>query len=236
MAQHVPLTVSTRVERGSATMRRLRTTGRVPGVLYQPGGDSLAFSADENEVRRLIRRGGIRSAVVDLVVDSASPRTVLFKMWTTNPVRDQITHLDLQEVNLTVEVEADVPVILTGTAQGVRDGGILDQTTLTVRVRALPDALPRSIELDVTDVELGASVHVSDLVAPAGVMIVTEPEHGLASVTITRATLSGEGDGSGGDDSGGDGSGGDDSGGDGSGGDGSGSVGSAAGTSESEEG
>ena len=111
-------------------------------------------------------------------------------MWDSDPVRDEITHLDLQEVDMTVEVEADVPVMLTGTPQGVRDGGILDQTALTVRVRALPDALPRSIEHDITDVELGASVHASDLVIPAGVVLVTEDEYGIASIMITRASLS----------------------------------------------
>lgn len=189
MSQHVPLSVSTREARGSASTRRLRNAGMVPGVLYQPGGDSLAFQADEYEVRRLIRRGGVRSAVVDLTVDSDAPRTVLFKTWDSDPVRDQIIHLDLQEVDLTVEVEADVPVILVGTAQGVRDGGILDQTALTVRVRALPDALPRSIEFDITDVELGASVHVGDLALPEGVEMVTDPEYGIASVMITRASL-----------------------------------------------
>ncbi len=197
MSQHVPLTVSTREARGSAANRRLRKEGRLPGVLYQPGGDSLAFEADEYEVRRLIRRGGIRSAVVELTVDSGSPRTVLFKQWDTDPVRDQITHLDLQEVDLAVEVEADVPVLLEGIAQGVRDGGILDQTALTIRVRALPDVLPRAIEFDVTAIELGATVHAVDLIMPAGVTMVTEPEHGVASVMLTRASLSGEGGASG---------------------------------------
>ena len=189
MAQHVPLSVSTREARGTAQNRRLRKAGRVPGVLYQPGGDSLAFDADEYEVRRLIRRGGIRSAVVDLTVDSDSPRTVLFKQWDSDPVRDEIIHLDLQEVDLTVEVEADVPVVLVGTAAGVREGGILDQTTLTVRVRALPDALPRSIEFDVSEIGLGESVHAGDLIAPDGCTIVTEAEHGIASVMVTRAAL-----------------------------------------------
>ncbi|MBM3664829.1 MAG: 50S ribosomal protein L25 [Actinobacteria bacterium] len=189
MAQHVPLSVSTRAARGTAQNRRLRKAGRVPGVLYQPGGDSLSFDADEYEVRWLIRRGGIRSAVVDLTIDSDSPRTVLFKTWDSDPVRDEIIHLDLQEVDLTVEVEADVPVILVGTPLGVREGGILDQTTLTVRVRALPDALPRSIEFDVTDVGLGSSVHAGDLVVPDGCTIVTEAEHGIASVMVTRAAL-----------------------------------------------
>lgn len=189
MAQHVPLSVSTREARGTAKNRRLRNAGRVPGVLYQPGGDSLAFDADEYEVRRLIRRGGIRSAVVDLTVDSEAPRTVLFKTWDSDPVRDQIIHLDLQEVDLTVEVEADVPVILVGTPAGVREGGILDQTALTVRVRALPDALPRSIEFDVSEVDLGESVHAGDLIAPDGCTIVTEAEYGIASVMVTRAAL-----------------------------------------------
>ena len=204
MSQHVPLSVTTREERGSAKNSRLRKEGKLPGVLYQPGGDSLAFTADEYEVRRLIGRGGVRSAVIDLTIDSAAPRTVLFKQWDRDPVRDQITHLDLQEVDLTVEVEADVPVILIGSAVGVRDGGILDQTALTVRVRALPDALPRSIEHDISDVDLGGSVHVHELVTPAGVTIVTDPEGGIASIMATRASLSDStGDGGEGEDEGG---------------------------------
>ena len=81
MSQHVPLSVSTRTEFGSAKTRRLRKAGRLPGVLYQPGGDSLPFLADEYEVRRLIARGGVRSAVVELTIDSDPPRTVLFKQW-----------------------------------------------------------------------------------------------------------------------------------------------------------
>jgi large subunit ribosomal protein L25 len=190
MSQHVSLSVTTREERGSAKNSRLRKEGKLPGVLYQPGGDSLAFTADEYEVRRLISRGGVRSAVIDLTIDSSAPRTVLFKQWDRDPVRDQITHLDLQEVDLTVEVEADVPVILIGSAVGIRDGGILDQTSLTVRVRALPDALPRSIEHDISEVELGGSVHVHELVVPAGVTIVTDPEGGIASIMATRASLS----------------------------------------------
>jgi len=195
MAQHVPLSVSTREARGTAKTRRLRKAGRVPGVLYQPGGDSLAFDADEYEVRRLIRRGGIRSAVVDLTIDSDAPRTVLFKQWDSDPVRDQIIHLDLQEVDLTIEVEADVPVILVGTAAGVREGGILDQNTLTVRVRALPDALPRSIEFDISEIGLGESVHAGDLLAPDGCTIVTEAEHGIASIMVTRAALAADDEG-----------------------------------------
>ena len=190
MSQHVSLSVTTREERGSAKNSRLRKEGKLPGVLYQPGGDSLAFTADEYEVRRLIGRGGVRSAVIDLTVDADAPRTVLFKQWDRDPVRDQITHLDLQEVDLTVEVEADVPVILIGSAVGVRDGGILDQTALTVRVRALPDALPRSIEHDISEVELGGSVHVHELVTPDGVTIVSDPEGGIASIMATRASLS----------------------------------------------
>jgi large subunit ribosomal protein L25 len=190
MSQHVPLSVTTREERGSTKNSRLRKEGKLPGVLYQPGGDSLSFTADEYEVRRLIGRGGVRSAVIDLTIDSAAPRTVLFKQWDRDPVRDQITHLDLQEVDLTVEVEADVPVILIGSAVGVRDGGILDQTAQIVRVRALPDTLPRSIEHDISELELGGSVHVHELVVPAGVTIVTDPEGGIASIMATRANLS----------------------------------------------
>ncbi|HSJ72713.1 MAG TPA: 50S ribosomal protein L25 [Miltoncostaeaceae bacterium] len=177
---HVALTAQKRAEFGNGPTRRLRRRGLVPGVVYQPGSASTAFSLSERELRRAIAEG--RTGVIDLTVVGDRARPVLLKDWQLDPVRGDVLHVDFQEVDLTQEVEAPVAVVLVGSSVGVRDGGVLDQTLREVLVRALPDALPDHLELDVSELAVGDSIAVEGLTAPAGVEIVTEAETVVASV------------------------------------------------------
>jgi large subunit ribosomal protein L25 len=152
----------------------------VPGVVYQPGGPSLALSLPDRELRRALAEG--RTAVIDLTIDGSGARPVLLKDWDLHPVRGNVLHVDFQEVDLTVEVEAPVSVVLVGVPAGVREGGVLDQTLREIVVRALPDTLPDHLEIDVSELDIGSSTSVADITAPPGVTIVTEPEIVLASV------------------------------------------------------
>jgi large subunit ribosomal protein L25 len=177
---HVSLTANARTEFGNGPARRLRKSGYVPGVVYQPGGPSLALSLSERELRRAIAEG--RTGVIDLAVGDGPARPVLLKDWQLHPVRLDVIHVDFVEVDLTQEIEAPVAITLVGDAQGVREGGVMDQTLREVVVSALPDTLPDQIELDVAALQIGDSVTVADLVAPTGVTIVTEPEMLVASI------------------------------------------------------
>jgi large subunit ribosomal protein L25 len=177
---HVSLTANARTEFGNGPARRLRKSGYVPGVVYQPGGPSLALSLSERELRRAIAEG--RTGVFDLAVGVGPARPVLLKDWQLHPVRLDVIHVDFVEVDLTQEIEAPVAITLVGDAQGVREGGVMDQTLREVVVSALPDTLPDQIELDVAALQIGDSVTVADLVAPTGVTIVTEPEMLVASI------------------------------------------------------
>ena len=177
---HVALTAQKRTEFGNGPTRRLRRQGLVPGVVYQPGSPSTAFSLSERELRRAIAEG--RTGVIDLTVEGDRSRPVLLKDWQLHPVRGDVLHVDFQEVDLMQEVEAPVAVVLVGSSVGVRDGGVLDQTLREVQVRALPDALPDHLELDVSELAVGDSISVEGLSAPGGVEIVTEPEIVVASV------------------------------------------------------
>jgi large subunit ribosomal protein L25 len=179
---HVQLAATERTELGSSATRRLRRRGLIPGVLYQQGERSLALAFDGRELTHLLHAEGGRSQVIDLAVGGAPPRPALLKEWQTDPVRDRVLHVDLQQVDLTVEIEAPVAVVLVGSSIGVRDGGVMDQPVRTVTVRALPDDLPESIELDVSDLEIGGTLHVDALPAPPGVVIVDDPELVIASV------------------------------------------------------
>ena len=177
---HVALTAQQRTEFGNGPTRRLRRQGLVPGVVYQPGSPSLAFALPDRELRRVLAEG--RTGVIDLTVEGDHTRPVLLKDWQLDPVRGQVLHVDFQEVDLTQEVEAPVQVVLVGTPVGVREGGVLDQTLREVVVRALPDALPDHLELDVAELTIGDSAGVAALLAPEGVEIVTDPETMVASV------------------------------------------------------
>jgi large subunit ribosomal protein L25 len=184
---HVALSAQQRTEFGNGPTRRLRRAGLVPGVVYQPGSASLAFSLPEGELRRVLAEG--RTGVIDLTVEGDHARPVLLKDWQLDPVRGAVLHVDFQEVDLTQEVEAPVQITLVGSSVGVRDGGVLDQTLRELVVRALPDALPDHLELDVAELAVGDSITVAGIAAPEGVEIVTDPETVVASVIAPSAVV-----------------------------------------------
>ena len=177
---HIALNAQERTEFGDGPARRLRRQGFVPGVVYQPGSPSLALSLPDRELRRALAEG--RTAVIDLTIGGSGARPVLLKDWHLDPVRGNVLHVDFQEVDLTVEVEAPVGVVLVGVPAGVKEGGVLDQPVREIVVRALPDTLPDHLEIDVSDLDIGSSTSVADITAPPGVTIVTEPEIVVASV------------------------------------------------------
>lgn len=179
---HVQLAAAERTEFGSSATRRLRRRGLIPGVLYQRGERSVPLTFDGRELTHLLHGEGGRSQVIDLAVGSGAPQPAIVKEWQSDPVRDRIMHVDLQQVDLTVEIEAPVAVVLVGSSVGVRDGGVMDQPVRTVTVRALPDDLPESLELDVTELQIGDALHVDALSAPPGVIVVDDPELVIASV------------------------------------------------------
>jgi large subunit ribosomal protein L25 len=178
---HVALSAQQRTQLGNGPTRRLRREGKVPGIVYSPGEHSLTLAVGSRELRRALADGG-RTGVIDLTLDGDRTRPVLIKEWQFDPVRGDVTHIDFQEVDLTVEVQTTVAIALVGSPIGVREGGVLDQPLREVEVSALPDALPEAIEVDVSALEVGSSVSVSDIVPPSGVEILSDPETTVASV------------------------------------------------------
>jgi len=177
---HVSLTAQNRTEFGNGPTRRLRREGLVPGIVYQSGGASLPLMLPGHDLKRTLVEG--RTSVIDLVIGDAPPQPVLVKDWQLHPVRGDVMHVDFQQVDLTQEIEAPIPVSLVGSSVGVRDGGVLDQPLREVVVSALPDSLPDEIEVDVSELQVGDSLTVADITVAAGVTIITEPETVLASV------------------------------------------------------
>jgi large subunit ribosomal protein L25 len=169
------LNVNSRDAAGSRAVRRLRRSGRVPGVLYGGGGESLGFDADARELRLALAGSG---AVLDLSIDGSKPTPVVLKEAQRHPVRGETIHVDLLRVNLNEAIHAVVPVELTGVeeAPGVKEGGVLEQITRELNVEALPTAIPESIVHDVGEMQIGETIVLAAVQAPEGVTLLDDLE------------------------------------------------------------
>jgi len=179
------LNVSSRTPDGSRAVRRLRRSGRVPGVVYGGGDGPLSFDADARELRLALAGAG---AVLDLSVDGGRSAPVVLKEAQRDPVRGETVHVDLLRVRLDEEIHAIVPIELTGVddAPGVKQGGVLEQITRELNVQALPTALPESIAHDVGEMEIGDTIALGAISAPEGVTLLDDPETVLATLSAPR--------------------------------------------------
>jgi large subunit ribosomal protein L25 len=169
------LDVKTRSGEGSRAARRLRRSGRVPGVLYGGGGEPVGFDADARELRHALAGAG---AVLDLSLDGKKATPVVLKEAQRDPVRGDTVHVDLLRVNLDVAIHAVVPLELTGgdDSPGAKEGGVLEQITRELNVEALPTAIPESIVHAVDQMQIGETILLSALEIPEGVTLLDDLE------------------------------------------------------------
>lgn len=180
------LAVDPREERGSRAARRLRRSGLVPGVLYGGSHDEgVSFKVADRDLRRVLAEG---AALIDVEIGGEKSVPAILKDRQLHPVRDEVVHIDFLEVDLAQKIHADVAVELSGgeEAPGVREGGILDHATREVTIEALPTDIPEAIVVDVSALDIGASLSLADVEPPAGVTIVHEHP---ADVVIASVVL-----------------------------------------------
>jgi large subunit ribosomal protein L25 len=184
------LDVKSREAGGSRAARRLRRSGRVPGVLYGGGGDPVGFDADARELRMALAASG---AVLDLSVDGGKATPVVLKEAQRHPVRGETVHVDLLRVRLDEAIHALVPLELTGVddAPGVKEGGVLEQITRELNVEALPTDIPESIVHDIGEMQIGDTVLLSAIAAPRGLTLLDEIEETVVA-TLSPPKLQAE--------------------------------------------
>jgi large subunit ribosomal protein L25 len=165
----------------------LRRAGRLPAVVYGRGLDSDSVSIDAHEFEQLRRHTG-PNALVDLSVDGKKARPVLVSSVQVHPVNRRPLHVDLFLVRMTEELTVDVPLVATGESPAVANaGGTLLHPIESVRIRALPDHLPQSIEYPVESlVDFDTTIHVRDLVIPEGATLLTDGDDIIAKVQPPR--------------------------------------------------
>ncbi len=184
----IPLIAARRGERGKGAARKARAAGRIPAVLYGRGAEAIPVAIESRDFELAMRKHKGGNPIVGLTVEG-SEYTALIRDVQYDPVTRGIIHLDFQRISLTETVEVDVAVRLTGLAVGVKDaGGILEPILRDVKVRCLPTAIPSAIEVDVSALNIGDSIHVRDIVAPE-VTILNDPDSTVATVVPPTVTV-----------------------------------------------
>lgn len=149
-----------RKEVGKRT-KRLRFAGKVPGIYYGHGQNNIPVMLSELSLRPLFRTTATH--VINLKLDDGSSHTCILRDIQFDPVTDQPIHFDLFGLNANEKLTIEVPVVLKGTPQGVKDGGTLQHVIHRLRVSCLPRHIPDHIELNVADLKINTSIHVKDL-------------------------------------------------------------------------
>ncbi|HQR30728.1 MAG TPA: 50S ribosomal protein L25/general stress protein Ctc, partial [Anaeromyxobacteraceae bacterium] len=177
------VTAQSRPGKGKGPARRLRAEGLIPAVVYGLQAQPTPVSVDPTAVMKAIATPHKRNTLITLKLESGEKR-VLFKDYQVDPVTRRLLHADFLEVALDKPVLVKVPVVTIGKAEGVADGGILSVSTHEVTVEALPERIPVQIEVDVTPIKIGHSLHVSELKSPEGSKIKYATDYVIAYVAV----------------------------------------------------
>jgi large subunit ribosomal protein L25 len=184
-SQSTALHVTPREAAGSREARRLRRTGGIPGVVYGGGEDPLSFAVQERTLRHALANAG---AVMDLTIKGGGTTPVVVKELVRHPVSNATVHIDLLRVRLDVKIQATVFLELTGVddAPGTKDGGVLEQQLRELNIEALPNDIPDSLTHDVSEMQIGDTLTLDALTAPATLTLLDDPETVVATLSPPR--------------------------------------------------
>jgi large subunit ribosomal protein L25 len=178
------LSATLRSDSGKGAARKLRRAGSVPAVIYGHKREPMSLSVPTRELERLLERVAAETTVVELSIDGKVSRTLIREIQ-KHPFKKQLVHIDFQELVAGEQITVNVPLVIVGTSIGVRSfAGILDQTMRELEVTVDPSAIPNHIDVDVSALNIGDSIHVRDLKIPAGVTVLTDTD---ASVVVVAA-------------------------------------------------
>ncbi len=182
MTERVTLEAEPREERGKGAARSLRRQGYVPAVVYGHGEETRALKVRAKELERVLAGSPYESTLIDLKLADGDSKQVLIREVQVHPYRPQVLHVDFLAVRRGERVRLEVPVRLTGTAPGVKEGGIIEHLRHEVEIRCVPDAIPEALEADISTLGIGGTVTVADLVVPDGVELLTDETAVIASI------------------------------------------------------
>src|SRR6478735_3425792 len=177
----ITLKATTGRELGSGPSKRIRVEGKVPGVVYGLDADPIPVTVEWKPLREALTTEAGLNALIDLDVDGEVSLTVV-KELQRHPIRGNVLHIDFLRVSADAEITVEVPIVLEGEAKAVlSENGTVDQLLYTLAINAKPADIPNELTVDVTDLEIGESIHVGAIKLPAGVSTDVDPEESVAA-------------------------------------------------------
>lgn len=174
-----------RPEIGKGGSRSLRRLGMLPAVLYS-AGVSTPIKVNSKEMSRIMESGTGEHALINIKLSSDKGKKdhwALIKDYQLDPVKNELLHIDFLEISLEKKIKITTPVIITKEPMGIKKGGILQQHLREIEIECLPAEIPHGIELDASAIDIGHSVHVSDLAVKEGIKILSNPQDVILTVT-----------------------------------------------------
>lgn len=189
MSETLELTAKRRDVIGKASTR-LKGAGLVPAVLYGQGRETIAISLDRHEIELFFAHSAGHQSVFKLAVEGEDKAVdAIIKSVYRHPTKETVQHIDFLAVNLNVAIRASVGIHFSEDSAGVKAGGVFTANLREIEVEALPKSIPDSIEADVSALEIGMNLHVSDLNVPEGVTVLTDLETVVCSVVAPRVEV-----------------------------------------------
>lgn len=177
------VTAEIRSETGKNVARRLRATGRIPAILYGHKEDALALSVDPKEITAVLHSGSGHNTIFSLSIRDRGTTSVMIKDWQRDPIKENLLHADLLRIAMDETLQIQVPITAVGEPKGVKvQGGIFEFVLREVEVECLPADIPEHITIDVSDLEIGSNVRVSDLPVNPKIKILSDSDLVVAHV------------------------------------------------------
>ena len=178
------LNAEVREKTGKEMAKKLRAKGLIPAIFYGPNSETIALTLDPKELSRTLHTEAGENVLIDLNIrkgEESLKKVVMLKELQMQPLQRRALHADFFEVSMDVMVTVEIPVHLLGKSEGVKVGGILEQVQRTIQIQCLPGDIPRSIDVDVSALKIGDSIHVSDLKSEK-LTILSDPNFTIATV------------------------------------------------------
>jgi large subunit ribosomal protein L25 len=188
MKTDITVSAEKRDTRGKNEARRLRVRGLAPAVLYGAGQDAIAVSVNPKEVGKILHSGTGHNTIFQLAIQGGEETPAMIVDWQNDPVKDNLLHVDLKRIDLTQRIQVKIRVATTGEPKGVKiQGGLLEIIGREIEIECLPDEIPESFTVDVSELMIGQNLRSSDIPLSGSMRLVSAPELVIAHCVALKA-------------------------------------------------
>jgi len=190
MRRDITVAAEPRSLRGKNEARRLRARGAAPGVIYGSGSDAVAVAVDPKEVNKILHSKSGHNTIFNLSIKGGENTPVMIVDWQRDPIKENLLHVDMKRIDLTVKLRVQIPVHTTGVPNGVKlQGGLLEAITREIEIECLPDEIPEHFTVDTTELMIGQSIRASDIPLTGGMRLLSAPDAVITHVVALKAEV-----------------------------------------------